>query len=220
MGRDTPSGRPSPSVPVRPQMTTCGHLIRSWILGLGLLAIRGDSSAVAQTAAPIAARSPASETSTLVAGQSLRRPQSSDGWRASGISRQQVGRRGSSARIAAQVVGGALAAGVLGFVAWQLVDDPEGPDRRVKGDAGYTPNANTAFAAASFVGSVAAVYAIGRGDGSRGSFGATVLGAAIATIPLALGRHQPYLPLIGLVLGAPAQAVGATLGYQLTRRER
>ena len=37
---------------------------------------------------------------------------------------------------------------------------------------------------------------------------------------LALGRHEPYLPIIGLVLGAPAQAVGATVGYQLTRRER
>jgi hypothetical protein len=27
-----------------------------------------------------------------------------------------------------------------------------------------------------------------------------------------------YLPIIGVVLGAPLQAVAATLGYQLTRR--
>jgi hypothetical protein len=40
----------------------------------------------------------------------------------------------------------------------------------------------------------------------------------VPTIPLALGRHDPYLPLFGLVFGAPAQGVGATLGYQLTRR--
>ena len=132
----------------------------------------------------------------------------------------QRAQRGSAPRIAAQIAGGALAAGLLGMAAWSVVDDPEGSDRRVKGDAGYTPNANSAYAAASFLGSVVAVYWIGRGDGSRGSLAATVLGAGLATIPLALGRHEPYLPLIGLVLGAPAQAVGATLGYQLTRRER
>jgi hypothetical protein len=108
---------------------------------------------------------------------------------------------------------------VLGFLAWKALDDPEGSDRRVKGDAGYTPNANTAFAVGSYLGSAVATHMIGRGDGSRGSFAATALGAAIATIPIALGRHQPYLPLIGLVFGAPLQAIGGTLGYQLTRRE-
>lgn len=131
-----------------------------------------------------------------------------------------VATRAANARIAAQIGGSLLAAGVVGFAAWAVVDDPEGSDRRVKGDAGYTPNANTAYAVGSLVGSVAAAYWIGRGDGSRGSFAATALGAALATIPLALGRHEPYLPVIGIILGAPAQAIGATLGYQLTRRER
>jgi hypothetical protein len=126
--------------------------------------------------------------------------------------------RGSNPRIAAQIVGSALGAVVLGIAAWTALDNPEGSDRRVKGDEGYTPNANTAFAVGSFVGSAAAAYVIGRGDGSRGSLVTTALGAAIATIPIALGRHQPYLPLIGIVLGAPLQAIGATLGYQLTRR--
>jgi hypothetical protein len=130
-----------------------------------------------------------------------------------------VATRAANARIAAQIGGGALAAGLLGFAAWTVVDDPEGSDRRVKGDAGYTPNANTAFAVGSFIGSTVTAYLIGRGDRSRGSFAATAVGAAIATIPIALGRHEPYLPLIGLVLGAPLQAIGATLGYQLTRRE-
>jgi hypothetical protein len=133
---------------------------------------------------------------------------------------RQAATRAANARVAAQIGGGALVAGVAGFVAWKLLDNPEGSDRRVKGDAGYTPNANTAFAVGSYVGSTVAVYLIGRGDGSLGSFGATAFGAAIATIPIALSRHEPYLPLIGLVLGAPLQAVGATLGYQLTRRER
>ena len=126
--------------------------------------------------------------------------------------------RGSGPRIAAQIVGSALAAGAVGFAAWTVFDNPEGSDRRVKGDAGYTPNANTAFAVGSFVGSAVAAYAIGRGDGSRGSLITTALGAAIATVPIALGRDEPYLPLIGIVLGAPLQAIGATLGYQLSRR--
>jgi hypothetical protein len=130
-----------------------------------------------------------------------------------------VATRAANARIAAQIGGGAIAAGLLGFAAWAVLDNPEGADRRVEGDAGYTPNANTAFAVGSFIGSTVAVYLIGRGDGSRGSFAATAVGAALATIPMALGRHEPYLPLIGLVLGAPLQAIGATLGYQLTRRE-
>jgi hypothetical protein len=137
---------------------------------------------------------------------------------AHGIS-SQAATRAANARIAAQIGGGALAAGVLGFVAWKAFDDPEGSDRRVKGDAGYTPNANTAFAVGSYLGGTVATYLIGRGDGSRGSFAATALGAAVATIPIALGRHQPYLPWISLVFGAPLQAIGATLGYQLTRRE-
>jgi hypothetical protein len=132
---------------------------------------------------------------------------------------QRGAARAANGRIATQVLVGAVAAAAVGFVAWSIVDDPEGADRRVKGDAGYTPNANTAFAIGSFVGSSLASYVVGRGDGSRGSLGATLLGAAIASIPIALGRHEPYLPLIGIVLGAPLQAIGGTIGYQLTRRE-
>jgi hypothetical protein len=64
-----------------------------------------------------------------------------------------------------------------------------------------------------------ASFLVGRADGSRGSFGATLLGAAVASIPTALGRHEPYLPLLGIVIGAPLQAIGATIGYQVTRRD-
>lgn len=126
--------------------------------------------------------------------------------------------RATRGRIALQLLGGIAGAGLLGIGAFQYWDDPEGSARRVKGDAGYTPNANTAYAAASWVGGTAATYLIGRSDGSRGSFGATALGVGIATVPLALGRHEPYLPWLGLAAGAPLQAVGGTLGYQLTRR--
>jgi hypothetical protein len=120
-------------------------------------------------------------------------------------------------RIAAQLVGGVAGATVPGLAAWSLLDDPAGPGRRVKGDAGYTPNANTAYAIASFVGSTLAVYTIGRGDGSRGSLLATAAGAGLASGVLLLGRHEPYLPLLGLVFAAPLQAIGATVGYQQTR---
>ena len=120
-------------------------------------------------------------------------------------------------RIAGQIVGSALGAAALGFGAWYLLDDPEGSDRRVKGDAGYTPNANTAYAVGSLVGATVVAYLIGRGDGSRGSLAATALGAAIPSVPLFFGRHEPYLPIIGIVLGAPLQGIGATIGYQRSR---
>jgi hypothetical protein len=193
--------------------------IASWV-GAGLLVAAACSPATAQPTARLsAARAGVSDTGGSVHEQSLRRLRSSSVWMGSASSYYQERRRASNARIASQIGGGALAAGLLGLAAWALLDNPEGSDRRVKGDAGYTPNANTAYAAGSFLGSVLAVYWLGRGDGSRGSLGATALGAGLATIPLALGRHEPYLPIIGLVLGAPAQAVGATIGYQLTRRE-
>jgi hypothetical protein len=117
-----------------------------------------------------------------------------------------------------QVVGGALAAAALGFGLWTLVDDPEGSDRKVKGDAGYTPNANTAYAIGSFVGAVAAVQLIGQGDGSRSSIARTAIGASIATIPMLFMREEPYLPILGILFGAPLQAAGATWGYRSGRR--
>jgi hypothetical protein len=191
--------------------TTCPRRGRSWIVCSWMLAAAAAPPATAQTSDALRA----GVTSARVDAGSV----ALDRFDADAAVRLSIAGRASGSRIAMQIAGGALAAGLLGIVAWKLLDDPEGSDRRVKGDAGYTPNANTAFAAGSFVGSVVAVYAIGRGDGSRGSLVATALGAAIATVPLALGRHEPYLPIIGLVLGVPAQAVGATLGYQLTRRE-
>jgi hypothetical protein len=126
-------------------------------------------------------------------------------------------RYGSPLLISGQIVVGTLAAAGAGLMSWAAYDHPYGPDRRVKGDEGYTPNANTAYAVGSFAGAVVATHLIGRLDGSKGNLLGTIVGAAIPSIPLFFGRHEPYLPLIGIVLVAPAQAIGATLGEQLSR---
>src|SRR5437868_6447731 len=106
-------------------------------------------------------------------------------------------RYGSPWLIGGQLVGGALAAAGAGFLAWGAYENPNGTDRRVKGDEGYTPNANTAYAIGSYAGVVAATHLIGRLDGSRGNLLGTALGAAIPSLPLFFGRNEPYLPLIG-----------------------
>jgi hypothetical protein len=128
------------------------------------------------------------------------------------------GRYGSPLLIAGQIVAGSLSAAGAGFLSWAAYNHPNGADRRVRGDAGYTPNANTAYALGSFAGAVAATHLVGRIDGSRGNLLGTVIGAAIPTIPLFLGRDDPYLPIYGVLFAAPAQALGGMLGDQLTRR--
>ena len=113
---------------------------------------------------------------------------------------------------------GTLAAMAVGIAAFAYYDDPEGPGRRVKGDEGYTPKANAAFAVGSFAGATLASYLYGRSDGSRGSFLATALGAGIGTIPAALAYNEPYAPYADVLIGAPLQGLGAKIGYQRTRR--
>jgi hypothetical protein len=126
--------------------------------------------------------------------------------------------RSASAMMVGQVVVGSLAAAGGGIAAWRFYDNAEGADRRVKGDAGYTPNANTAYAVGSFVGAVAGTHLMGRIAGMKGNVFGAVLGAAIPTIPLLFGREEPYLPLIGIVLGAPLQALGGAIGNRLARQ--
>lgn len=119
-----------------------------------------------------------------------------------------------------QLAVGVLAAMAVGIAAFAYYDDPEGPDRRVKGDEGYTPRANAAFAIGSFAGATLASYLVGRSDGSHGSLLATALGAGIGTIPVALAYNDPYAPFVGVLLSAPLQGIGARIGYQKTRQPK
>ena len=119
----------------------------------------------------------------------------------------------SASRVAVQLLAGTVGAWVGGMGAWAVFDDPEGSDRRVEGDAGYTPNANTAYALGSWVGATAGVYLTGSRRGECGSLLGTALGTGVVTLPLFLGRHNPYLPVIGVVVAAPLQGLMGTVGF-------
>ena len=109
---------------------------------------------------------------------------------------------------------GVLGAWVGGMTAWSALDDPTGPGRKVKGDAGYTPNANTAFAIGSWLGSATGAWLAGSSPMSCGNF-ARAAGYSLAPSALLFfGREEPYLPLMGVVFAAPFQALAATLGDQ------
>ena len=103
-------------------------------------------------------------------------------------------------------------AGVGGLIAFNAYDDPFGPGRKVKGDAGYTPAANTAFAVGSTLGSTAlGLLTAKRGPGCRPLL--SVVGTAIPSLPLFLGREDPYLPIAGLLFVAPLQGLGAVIAH-------
>ena len=113
-----------------------------------------------------------------------------------------------------RTAGGILGAWAGGMGAWSVIDDPEAPDRKVKGDAGYQPNANTAYALGSWIGSTAGVYGVGRLlTPGCGSLGRTAIGTGAVSLILLLGREEPYLPLLGVVIGAPLQAIGGALMF-------
>ncbi|MFL5562458.1 MAG: hypothetical protein ACJ79K_13370 [Gemmatimonadaceae bacterium] len=116
-----------------------------------------------------------------------------------------------------QIAGGMLGAIAVGLLAARPYSKVDSPDRRVKGDEGYSPKANVAYAIGSFVGSTSVAYAIGRSDGSHGSLLATALGAAIPTTLVGLAWNDPYAMVLGVVVVAPLQGVGAKIGYQATR---
>lgn len=98
-----------------------------------------------------------------------------------------------------------------GVSSWMLIGNINRTGRKVKGDYGYQPNANTAFAIGSWAGAVLGLWAIG-GD-ECGSFKKAALGAAVPSIVLLFGRDEPLLPLLGVVYVAPFQALGAALMY-------
>ena len=53
----------------------------------------------------------------------------------------------------------------------------------------------------------------GRKYAPCGSRAGAAIGDGIQSAVLLLGRDEHYLPLFGVVLGAPAQAIGATIAH-------
>jgi hypothetical protein len=123
--------------------------------------------------------------------------------------------RRSAGRIVGQSLAGLAGAWVGGVGMWTLFDRDDDPNRRVKGDAGYVPNANTAFAAGSWVGATLGVYAAGNRRRQCGRLLSTAVGALVPSIPLFFGRDEPYLPVIGVVIVAPLQSIGGLIGYRV-----
>ena len=122
--------------------------------------------------------------------------------------------RRSPGKAALQIGAGVLGAWIGGMGSWAAIDDIDAPDRRVKGDAGYQPNANTAYAIGSWAGSTLGVYGAGRLLKPRcGSLIATAVGAGLPSLFLAFGRHEPYLPIIGVIVAAPFQAIGGAVAW-------
>lgn len=115
----------------------------------------------------------------------------------------------STARIVGQLTAGVIGAWIGGALPYTMIDDISAPDRRVQGDAGYQRRANVAFALGSWVGSTVGVAVSGR-VGCR-SLRKAAIGTAIPSSLLLLGYDEPYLPVLGVVLGAPLQAIGGTI---------
>ena len=100
-----------------------------------------------------------------------------------------------------------------GLTAFSVIDDVNAPNRRVKGDAGYQRDANVAYALGSWAGSAFGVALAG----TRGcqSFWRAMIGAGIPSVVMMLGYDEPYLPLLGMVFGAPLQSLFATIAVAL-----
>jgi hypothetical protein len=116
--------------------------------------------------------------------------------------------------VVGQFTAGTIGAWMGGMILYRAVDDPYSPGRRTKGDAGYQRSANVAFAIGSWFGSTAGVLAA-TGLGCRAP-GPVAIGTAIPSAVLLAGYDEPYLPLFGLVFGAPLQAIGGTIAAGAT----
>jgi len=123
----------------------------------------------------------------------------------------------SVGRVAAELALGVVGAWVGAFFAYNIAE-AIADDVTVKGDESYSPAGNVGFIIGSALGSTATVYTIGSIGPARGSPWATLLGAGIPTTILLVGLDDPYLPLYGSGLVAPLQSLGATTGFNVTRR--
>lgn len=123
----------------------------------------------------------------------------------------------STSHVVAQLVGGVLGAWAGGSVGYKIAEGAA-DDRTVKGDAGYSPAGNVGYAVGSGLGSALAVYAVGLAGPSRGSPLVTTFFAGMGSLALVPLIDDPYMPLFGVVLVAPLQAVAATVGFNVSRR--
>jgi hypothetical protein len=127
---------------------------------------------------------------------------------------EAVNCRRDAVDVVLQLAAGYGGAVVGGMGVWAAIDDPEAPDRKVKGDAGYQPNANTGYAIGSWVGSTVAVFGAGRLLKPKcGSLKSTAIGTGSVSLLLLFGREEPYLPMIGVFFGAPLQALAGVATF-------
>lgn len=110
-----------------------------------------------------------------------------------------------------QTATGILGSWIVGIGAYAAVEKLDPSGKKVDGDWGYKPNANTAYAIGSWVGSTALVYIAGRRG--CGSLGRTAVGTGIPSVVLLLGRDVGALPLFGSLLIAPLQGIGGALMF-------
>jgi hypothetical protein len=123
--------------------------------------------------------------------------------------RQRPAPTAATGEFVAGIVGG-IAAGAL---AYRLAEGIAN-DRTVKGDAGYSPAGNVGFALGATLGVATGVYLAHRAGTGAGSWSGALLGAAIPGALMLAGVHEPYMPILAVVLVLPLQAVGARIGVR------
>lgn len=114
--------------------------------------------------------------------------------------------------IALQAAAGVAGSWALGLPAFRYLEAHAG-DRRVKGDAGYSPTANAGLIVTSALGNALAVYLAGEAAGADGSLWGTLIGAGLGSLPLVLGVDDPYLPYYALTVGVALQDLGSLVGF-------
>jgi len=131
-----------------------------------------------------------------------------------GLAQAPQGERSRGGRIALQFLASSAGAAGVGLVGYFMFDDVG--TKRVEGDAGYTRAGNVAYLVGSATGATLGAHLVGRSMGGHSPLWATAAGAAVGTLPLflAAGIDEPYLPLMGIILGWIPQAAFATIGYE------
>ncbi len=133
------------------------------------------------------------------------------GMRDLGMRGQDVTASCERSRIAtvAQAAAGMFGAWIGGLGAYTAVNEWDPSPQVSNGDDPYKPNANTAYAIGSWVGSTTLTFL--AGSPRCGSLGRTALGAGIPSALLLFGRHEPYLPIVGFILAPVQAAVGTAM---------